>query len=344
MGMVSHYTKMRNWNTKTLNTDRVKCQSRTDHYDYKVHEMAHDMMLQAKRMQTNALDVDVRLFYLYTRLTSGRRCCCFKGVNQEPKGDCGICFGTGVVGGFEKFGTHTEVIDPSRRCVCVNVKPDITNSMLPVCFRLEDDCLEGYILSDVEIGNNVGEIDFYKVYTSYLNNNANCIVYVKAYGSDDSTYYYSHIVRNGGEVTEYKIENRIEELLRQGVRKLTFKIVLRRTHLEIESPLFSHLYLRYRVRPANEYTLKCDTTPAQNAALFDINGGSSNSWTNLTVIADPNVFENYTADDFLYDFERDVKWKIYQVEKKKQVDVVTQIQLEITLLQEYEKGYQLVPI
>lgn len=344
MALVSHYTKMRNWHVKTLNTDRVKCQSRTDHYGNKVHEMAHDMMLQARRMLSNALDVDVRRFFLYTRLTSGRRCCCFKGVNQEPKGDCGICFGTGIVGGFEKFGTHTEVIDPSRNCVCVNVKPDIANQMFPSCFRLENDSLEGYLISDVEISNNIGEVDFFKVYTSYLNNNATCVVYVKAFGADDSTYYYSHVVRNGGEVIEYKIENRIEELLKQGVRKLTFKIALRRNHLEIDSPLFSHLYLRYRVRPIDEYMLKVDTTPAQNAALFDVNGGSSNSWTNLTAVVDPNVFENYTSDDFMYDFERDVKWKIYQVEKKTQVDVVTQVQLELTLLQEYEKGYQLVPV
>ena len=344
MGLVSHYTKMRNWNTKTLNTDRVKNQSKTDHYGYKPHEIAHDMMLQARRMQTNALNVDIRYFYLYTRITSGRRCCCFKGVNQEPKGDCGICFGTGVVGGYEKFGTHVEVIDPSKKCVCVNVIPDISNGLLPVCFRLQDDSLEGYLISDVDITNNVGEIDYYKVYTSNLSNNANCIVYVKAYNDDDSTYYYSHVVKNGGEIIEYKIENRIEELLKQGVRKLTFKIVLRRNHLEIDSPLFSHLYLRYKVRPDKEFTLKFDTSPSQNAALFDINGGSANSWTNLTATADPNVYEYYTSDDFVYDFERNAKWKIYQVEKKTQVEVVTQIQLELTLLQEYEKGYQLVPV
>ena len=130
----------------------------------------------------------------------------------------------------EKFGTHVEVIDPSKKCVCVNVIPDISNGLLPVCFRLQDDSLEGYLISDVDITNNVGEIDYYKVYTSNLSNNANCIVYVKAYNADDSTYYYSHVVKNGGETIEYKIENRIEELLKQGVRKLTFKIVLRRNY------------------------------------------------------------------------------------------------------------------
>ena len=71
--MISSHTKMQNWGLKVENTDRVSDQSRTDHYDWKAHYMAEDIARRAAKMQTNALDIDVRLFNLYTRMVNGRR-------------------------------------------------------------------------------------------------------------------------------------------------------------------------------------------------------------------------------------------------------------------------------
>jgi len=344
MGIISHNTKMRNWSMKTLNTDRISNQSRTDHYDWKAHYVAQDICRRAAKMQSNALDIDVRLFYAYSRMVCGRRCTCFKGINQEPKGDCPICFGTGVVGGFEKFGTRTEVIDPSCHCTCVNIIPDIANPQLPPLFVLADDAIEGFFISDVDIGDNIGEVDYYRSYTSNLSMTSTCIIYVKAYGADDSTYFYSHKVKSNGIIVEYNIEDEIARLLSNKVRKLTFKVEMKRNHISSPSPVLSHIYLRYRVKPVNEYTLKCDINPAQNSAMFDMNGGATNSFTSLSVIVDPSKFNSYTTDGFLYEFEKDLKWKIFQIEKKTQVGSETQTTLECTLLQEYETGYQIFPI
>mgnify|MGYP000857584576 CR=1 FL=1 len=330
--MISSHTKMQNWGLKVENTDRVSDQSRTDHYDWKAHYMAEDIARRAAKMQTNALDIDVRLFNLYTRMVNGRRCSCFRGVSQEPKGDCPICFGQGIVGGFEKFGTRLEVVDPSRLCTCVNVFPDVANINLPPMFRLNDDSLSGFVICDVDIGYNIGEVDYFNCYSGLTSNLSHVVAYVKPYGTQDTSYV---------EVKDYK---QIETLLASGIRKITFKITLSRNHLEVVSPCFSHLYLRYRTRSKQQGILKGDIPPVQNSSLFDPNGGSQNSFTSLSIVVDPAVFSNYTTDDFFYEFEKELKWKIFEVEKKRQVGSLTQIALQASLIQDYETGYMKVPI
>lgn len=344
MAFVSHNTKMQNWGLKTANTDRVRYQSGTDHYGNAVGIIAHDAMLQQQRMVKNALNVDVRPFYLFTRLHSGRRCCCFRGINQEPSGDCPICSGVGIPCGYEKFGTHSEAVDPSRECVCVNVVPEVADPSMPPRFQLTDDATFGYVACDVQVGINNGELDFFRAWTGRLSQSAR--VTVKARLKGTSEWHYSRTVRQGGTVTEIRIEDYLEECLssNRGGCTLQFRVEFRRSHLAVPSPVMTHLMIRYRVKDVSQYTLKCDTDPAQNSALFDLNGGSSDSWTNIQINVDPTVYGNYTSDDWMYEHERGLRWKIYQVERKTQVNVLTSILLNATLVQEYENSIQEYPV
>lgn len=328
--LLSFRTKMQNWQLRYQNSD-AKCDcSRTDHYDYKVRYMAEDMMRRVAKMQSNNLTVDTRLFWLYTRLRNGRRCNCFKGVSCEADGECPICFGTGIVGGYEKFGTHTEMIDTTRRVNCVNVIPDFGNPMLPPLFRLDNDSLQGYFETDVEIGYTIGKMDYYNEFISNINASAKIKVYVKAL--DRSSDY---VVSN---------TNSIESLLTSGSRLLRFKVVFSRSNLSTKSPYLSHIMIRYQRKPSNIFTLRADIPPIQNSATWDANGGSTDSFTSLQIILDPAVFSNYTSDDWLWEVEKNLRWKCYEVEKKRQVTTLTQISLQCNLIQEYETGYQNYPL
>lgn len=343
MAFVSQYTKMRNWPLKTANTDRVRYQSGTDHYGDAVGIIAHDAMLQQQRMVKNALDVDVRPFYLFSRLHAGRRCCCFRGVNQEPKGDCPICSGVGVPGGYEKFGTHAEVVDPSRDCVCVNVVPEYADPSMPPHFELSEDANYGYVECPVQVGQNIGEVDFFKAWAGRLSQSARVVVRARM-GDDD--WHWTHTEKAGGQVTEYRIEDYLESCLKKGLGGcvILFRVELRRSHLSVPSPILTHIMFRYRVKPVESYTLKCDMDPAQNAALFDLNGGSADNWTNVQINVDPTVFGNYTSDDWMYEHERGLRWKIYQVDRKTQVGVLTSILLNATMVQEYENSIHEYPV
>lgn len=327
MSMLSYRTKMEQWPLKTQSTD-PKCDcSRTDHYGDKVHYMAEDMMRRARKMMHNALDVDVRPFWLYTRLKNGRRCSCFSGSNVEPNGECLTCFGTGIVGGYEKFGTHSELIDPSCRFNAVNVYSEISNLGTVPCIQLCDNAVFGYLETTIEIGYNIGELDYYLERCAGLNSSARIRVYVKP---TDSQYEYSE-----------SSDNVIESFLKEGFRKLSFKIEFSRSNLSCPSPKLYNVLIRYRVKSREEYTLKCDIPPAQTSELFDTNGGSNSSFTNLSVVVDPMVYNNYTADDCMYELGeynngKELRWKIYQVEKLSQVNSLTSTKLETTLVMDYE--------
>lgn len=335
MSMLSYRTKMEQWPLKTQSTD-PKCDcSRTDHYGDKVHYMAEDMMRRARKMMHNALDVDVRPFWLYTRLKNGRRCSCFSGSNVEPNGECLTCFGTGIVGGYEKFGTHSELIDPSCRYNAVNVYSEISNNGVIPCIQLCDNATFGYLTTSIEIGNTNGEIDYYLEKCSGISSSAKIKVYVKP---SNSHYDYSE--------SSDKI---IEDFLKEGFRKLDFKIEFSRSNLSCPSPKLYNVWVRYRIRPEKDrpghpgesYTLKCDIPPAQTTETFDPNGGSNSMFTNLTVVTDPMVTTTYTADDCMYELGtynngKELRWKIYQVEKLSQVDSITSMKLETTLVMDYE--------
>ena len=338
MSMLSYRTKMEQWPLKKQGTD-PKCDcSRTDHYGDKVRYMAEDMMRRARKMMHNALDVDVRPFWLYIRLKNGRRCSCFSGSNVEPNGECLTCFGTGIVGGYEKFGTHAELIDPSCRYDAVNVYSEISNNGIVPCIQLCDTATFGYLTTSIEIGYNKGEVDYYLERCSGLSSSAKIKVLVKP---SDSQYDYSE-----------SSDKVIESFLREGFRKLDFKIEFSRSNLSCPSPRLYNVFLRYRTMPVYDvmkgdslvehgYTLKCDIPPAQTSELFDTNGGGNSSFTNLSVVVDPMVFNNYTADDCMYELGeynngKELRWKIYQVEKLSQVNSLTSTKLETNLIMDYE--------
>lgn len=326
MSMLSYRTKMEQWGLKTQSTD-PKCDcSRTDHYGDKVHYMAEDMMRRVRKMGHNALDVDVRIFWLYTRLKNGRRCSCFSGSNVEPCGECVTCFGTGIVGGYEKFGTHSEWIDPSCRYNAVNVYSEISNNGVVPCIQLCDNAVFGYLETTIDIGYNIGELDYYWERTSGISAAAKIKVYVKPV---DSQYDYSE-----------SSDDVIESFLKEGFRKLKFKIEFSRSNLSCKSPKLYNVLVRYRTKPLQEYSLKYDMNPSQTSEMFDANGGANSSFTSIQLDVDPMVYNNYTSDDCLYETGAEngkkLRWKIFEVKKLSQVGSYTTTELQAQLIMDFE--------
>lgn len=324
--MLSYRTKMEQWTIKHQSTDAKSDSSRTDHYGDKAHYMAEDMMRRARKMGHNALDIDVRVFWLYTRLKNGRRCSCFSGSNVEPNGECLTCFGTGIVGGYEKFGTHTELIDPSCRYNSVNVYSEITNNGVVPCIQLCDDAVFGYLETTIDIGYNIGEVDYYLERVSGINAGARIKVFVKP---TNSSYDYSE-----------SSEKVIEAFLKEGFRQLQFKIEFSRSNLSCPSPKLFNVMIRYRTKDIKEYSLKYDISPSQSSEMFDTNGGSNSSFTSLQMDVDPMVFNNYTSDDCLYETGAEngkkLRWKIFEVKKLSQVNSYTTTELQAQLVMDFE--------
>ena len=144
--------------------------SDTDHKIDHVHDIIRDQL--APRIQTksaNAVLSDRRYFLYYRRKRTGRRCGCYLS-ETSPENQCPICVGTGIVGGFEKFGTIAEVLDFTLpNLIMVNVEPNFSEDTRPIYLKLIDGKTQGYVEGILPIKNNVGEIDNFLLYQPIFN-------------------------------------------------------------------------------------------------------------------------------------------------------------------------------
>jgi hypothetical protein len=98
-------------NTETGVNQRIGSYSNTDAKVDAVHQVIKEQLApRIAQKSANAVLSDRRAFFYYKRKNNGRRCSCF-GQETNPDSDCSVCYGTGYVGGYDKYGTHTEIID-----------------------------------------------------------------------------------------------------------------------------------------------------------------------------------------------------------------------------------------
>jgi hypothetical protein len=144
--------------------------SDTDHKVDHIHDIVRDQL--APRIQTksaNAVLTDRRYFLYYRRKRTGRRCSCFL-TETSPENQCPICVGTGIVGGYDKFGTISEVLDfTTPNIVMVNVEPNFAEDTRPVYLKLMDGKKMGYVEGILPIKNNVHAIDNFMLYQPIFN-------------------------------------------------------------------------------------------------------------------------------------------------------------------------------
>jgi len=101
-------------NTGTHVDQRIGSYSNTDHKIDAVHRVIKDQLApRIAQKSANAVLSDRRAFFYYKRKNNGRRCSCF-GNETSPDSDCLVCYGTGYVGGYDKYGTHSEIIDYTK--------------------------------------------------------------------------------------------------------------------------------------------------------------------------------------------------------------------------------------
>jgi len=303
-------------------------QSRTSHYGDKVRIMAEDIGSQVANMNSNTLKVDVREFYFYQRIKSGRICSCFLGEQATPEGKCQICFGTGFVGGYNKYGTKLEVIDVTSKMNTVGIEPDYTINIRPVLLKLMDNRYKGYFVSTIKINNNTGDIDAFQIITSGVNRDASIEVLVKGSHQNDSDY------------RKATLEN-VKSLI--SFSSLDFKVIFERVNLKTETPRFSHIYLRYKQK---ENLIIRGDIPKTTTSFSLGEQGFLDQFTSIRVFFD-NTITNYTSDDFFYLTRTSDPmqrfWKIFGVELHNSFGATLHSDVDITVIQSFEM-YTKVPI
>ncbi len=316
-------------NVRTTNAHQVNrvdhAFDRTQHKEDFPHEVALlDLVPRIQSRARDALSVDRVDTLFFQRKLTGRRCSCFI-VESSPDGQCQICFGTGIVGGYSKFGTTDMTIDvthPSLRCV--NVRPLFELNARPVLLGLDDTALEGSIEADVEIRQSLGIADVFKlvVSTTSLTRNNSIEAFVR---SADETDFVP--------VTYSSLNARI------GDQKLTFRFEFSRATLSDSNPIMSHFFLRSKL--VDDLRIRVDI-PRDRESITLAEFGIYDSWQTITAFFDSSV-PKVGVEDFVFRCRDQELWKVVDSSPNRPLNILTSHDTTLRLVQTFEP-YVNVPV
>ena len=263
--------------------------SKTDDIADASFKIARDQLIpQAIKRQSNALKTDQRLIYVYFKKTAGRPCSCLA-ENNTPEGRCQICFKTGYVGGFDKFGTHSEILDITSASSSFNIVGNFKKR--PVPMTLDEKALNGTIVFDFEVKNNIGILDLLQTID---------------YQPEGSAIVYS--IFNG--ITWVPLnEDNIVSMLGQPTMKI--KVDMSRRNLQQKSPELNHVRIRYEHR--EEMFVRSDWPHPKNSRTL-AEFGIFNSWQTLSFNLD-NTIAFINPEDWVFRADRNERWKIIEVDR-----------------------------
>lgn len=186
---VNRLSQQTNRNTNTTVNQRIGSYSHTDHKIDAVNSVVRDQLApRMAQLSANAILSDREAFFYYKRKKNGRRCSCFQD-ESNPDSDCRICYGTGFVGGYDKFGTHQEIVDFTLPYI-VAVGCDLDYNNRAVAFEGQKG---SYIEAEIDLPKNAKAIDTY-----YLGCDNSAFFRVEA--SNGST---TKVINSGADLEEF---------------------------------------------------------------------------------------------------------------------------------------------
>jgi len=273
--------------------------SDTDHKIDHVHEIIRDQL--APRIQTksaNAVLSDRREFLYYRRKRTGRRCSCYTS-QTSPDNQCPICLATGVVAGYEKFGTRAEVLDyTSPGLVMVNVEPNFDEDTRPVYLRLVEGHERGYVEAQLPIKNNTGVVDNFMLYQPIFNRGTKIIATDPLGGS--------------AEIKEK--EDFVPFLAFDNVKiRIEFKRV-------DTKPVITHFIVRYKIR--DDLVVFGDLSRAEEE-FSGLQSGVYEAYQEIPIFFDAKTLPHFRNEDVLFRCRDSRKFKIVLVNENVVAGVLT---------------------
>lgn len=274
------------------------------------------------RINRNALQVDTRSFYYFRRKRAGRICSCMLGNESTPHSTCLICFGTGYVGGYDKFGTATEVVDvTSPDLVMTNVHATYETGTRPTFFALDDDSRVGTIQARVPLRVGSGYVDVLQAF-----DNAAVVP-----GSVVEVSCRPHGTETWLPLSTAVVEN---ILAQRSCSVLDVLVYMKRKSTRTESPLFSHFYLRYGLLSKPQAVVFADI-PKHSETITVKEFGFDEEFGSLSMFVD-NRITTYRRDDIFYHLDKKKWWALTETQPNISMGVCLNSDLTARYMQPYE--------
>jgi len=288
------------------------------------HREVADKQLVPRIIKRNrqAILVDPHYFHYFQRKKQGRRCSCFK-IESSPDGLCQVCFGTGIVGAYEKFGTTSEMFDVTYpRVRTVNVRQDFEAQTRPVMFGLVEGAVKGFVEFDWEIRASQRRLDLFQV----ISRNVGACAQVKGFIRTDREESFVPL-------TEKAINERLCD------HKAVVRIELTRTSPDEPYPVLSHVYIRYKLLDETRVRMDVPRVP-ESITLAEY--GVFDSFSTMTGWITDEV-KKVSTEDFFRRIHDNTFWKTIESQPNKPLQQTTSHDLTLRLVQEFEQ-YKRFPV
>ena len=263
-----------------------------------------------------AVETVVTPVYFYSKIPmgAGRRCSCFD-IEVSPNSCCRCCFGTGTVGGYNKHGTHQEVVDVTHPSVrTLNIMADYDRRSRPRQFTLIPGATSGHLTSRMFLNTNIGEVDHTFALTDIPQ------------GTDINAFIRAPSDPDFVEFTSAALQQRLFNPW------VDVKITLRRPSVAAESPRFGMLYIRYN-RLTNQI-IKANIPRARKSGMLQ-EWGVADDWTEQQFWTD-NSLRAVTTEDWVAHINNGTRWKMIGVEEFAPEDLLVSWDLHARLAHAYE--------
>jgi hypothetical protein len=273
--------------------------SKTDMKIDKVHELIRDQLApRVRQMSANANLSDRWDFYYYSRKRNGRRCSCFSS-ETSPDNQCPICLGVGVVAGYEKFGTITEILDfTTPGLVMVNCEPNLADNTRPVYLGLSDNYRQGYIEGVLPIRANVGRVDTTLLSQPIFNRGT----MVQAFDPLGNSAY----INSSSDLAPFLKYDQVR------IRILFTKMD--------ERPLISHFLMRYQTFP---HLLVPADVARIDQSYMGSEVGTMSIFQELPIFFDAKTLITIQNEDVVYRLKDGIRFKLVNVNQNRWGGILT---------------------
>lgn len=260
--------------------------------------------------------------YFYFKIRAGRQCSCYD-LEVAPDTLCRCCWGTGIVGGYVKYGTELFTLDVTHPNIrSVNVIPDYTARQKPTPLTLIEGATFGYAQFTVPIQKNV------------LKNDAFLSITRAGEGTGIDAYLKSPAETLFVPFTQAAFEQRLS------VESIEVRIEFSRVSADTKPPRFFCLHGRYRRRPDKDLILIANVPRTPRSQFLD-DRGLIEQWEHQHFYLD-NTLRSITNEDFISDVDNTTRWKIVTVNPFDPENQNLSWDLDTRLVQHYE-SYRYVP-
>ena len=288
---------------------------------------------QQAKMNRNALQVDVRSFYYFRRRTSGRLCSCMLGDENTPHSTCLICFNTGYTGGYDKYGTATEVVDTTHpSLILTNVHANYEDATRPVFFKLDEDAKVGTVQATINIRkSNNNYVDVLQVYSN-----------VATLGADSGAVVDT-LCREHGTNTwlPFTFDNMQAIFNTASAAQVDLVVYMKRKSTRAPSPVLSHIYIRYGLLPQDQCIINADI-PRNTESITMLEYGFEEQFGSITLFTD-NTIQTYSIDDYVFYLNKKKFWKLTEVQPFYSMGMHVSFDLTARYMQQFEMATQ-VPV